>query len=508
MKLFLVAHRALIGVLVLAGAVLVSWFWQPEIALPVSAYGEPVRGESTQMNLELVGDVSETDRAPLANVEPRADNSEAIVEISEPIEEVASKVWDLIAELERIAVQEEEFHHLALPVMRELTRACAAEELSAEIMETVVYAADQNVLVRGAALVSVATLLPQPAFELGLLGWFGSERTPLELLRAAAIAAALRGEDSRCGLPLDLAFLCELQRKGDAGELRMPRIFPLRLERTVNQAHGDVLRRWLLTAEARATALYTAEAGPDMPQVAELLVTAELLYSVWGHAALNDFEIEAVVLEDAFKPEEKRGDDGLFYLRASNFLVHSLAPCNDRFFELVTKMAEMEDGILDSFATAMEGHLSNGLSVSLLAKIESVRYSIEGVDYIVLCEHLMTVGDGLASITDPEELERAFAYVEDIVQDEMVHQSARSTAIMTLEEHAPWEVLVRAVADVIQPGISSSLYAITVTSLVQEAGSDLARRSTARDLLVKARERVTEQRMSESLSAYIEQLSH
>lgn len=407
-----------------------------------------------------------------------------------------SAVWELIARLETHAEEPASFHELALPVIAQLGAACTEDEGAPEVLAQVVANEERSDLVRGAVLLGVAAELTQPEFDTTFFGWFGVIEASPELLRAAAIASALRGEKSYCSLPLDLGFLGQLQ----TAEAPLPNIYPLRIERLPSAPHLDVLRGWI-----EAAALAASEVEPTA--IGDFFVTAEVLFAVWGQAALQVAEIEAVVLAEAFKTEGQRATENTMYLRVANFLVHSLAPCNDRMFDLSVQMAESEDPVTAMLSQAMSEHMAGGLGIALIAKIESVRYATEAGSSAALSTYLIEVGEGLASIADPGELELAVNYLDAIVQDPIVDETARSMGLLVLSEHAPWEALLASATGALRAGTPEELQAIALASLVERAGSDGSRRARVITLLegVTGHERAVGRQLH--LNEYIEILS-
>lgn len=506
MKTYSVSYRVLAGGLLFVALLLISWLlWQPELARAVGAKGETERASRNVGLASPETELSVRERAALAS--PRiAATDEASVEIeAEPVLEVG--IWSLVAKLEALAEDPESFHELALPVLAKLTEACGNLECATKLLGEVILDDERDPLVRGGVLIAVATLLPANSFELTFRGWFTGADTEVELLRAAAVAAALRGVESHCGVALDLAYLGLLQGQGDQENLRLPGIYPLRLRRTVGQSHAEVLRGWLDDAETRARSVESSAAARDPKELTEFFVTTETVFAIWGHAALQDPEIEEVVVQRTLGTDAQHDPGALLQLRVAHFLVHSLAPCNDRFFDLVVRMQASEDPVVSAMTASMEGHLSAGIGVALMSKIENVRYSTEPGDYALLSACLLEVGDGLASIADPNELEWALEYLDNIVQDELVHPTARSIALSTLGENGQWPALARSFAGVVRRGVSRELYAAAVTSLMQAAGADPVRRSELVTLLDNAREFATDPWVRSSLTAYLEELS-
>lgn len=469
-----------------------------DVAAELDVRKEDVATAATLEPATLVRAEPAAQRAAVLRV--AAEGGDRIPEVGSIADESERELWALIAQLEELAKAPDSFHELALPVIAELDQVCAEAGTAQDVLEQVVTSEERSELVRGAALLGISTRLRPEDFDATFLNWFGVNAAPTELLRAAAIASALRGERSYCSLPLDLEFLGQLQAAGDTAELPLPRVYPLRIERIPNAVHLDVLGGWVDTAAAEVSAIEPAAIG-------DFFVTAELVFAIWGHAALQASSVESVVLGEAFKDEEQRASSNLMYLRVANFLVHSLAPCNDRMFDLSVQMAESEDPVVAMLSKAMSEHMAGGIGIALMAKIESVRYSTEVASSATLSSYLIEVGEGLASIADPYQLEQATSYLDAIIQDPIVDGTARAMGLLVLSDHAPWEALFTSAAGALQPGAPAELSAIALTSLVERAGSDHARRARVRVLFEGVMGHASEGGPHSSLAEYIEILS-
>ena len=491
---------------VFVAAVLVSLAWWSlagsELALVALAKSEGLSGEPPPAIAQLAEARVQSTRVSWLGEE--ADSPGASRSAGADVDDSNSEVWVLVAELERLAQEPESFHGEAIGVIDRLGTACEGGSVVAELLERVVHAPTRANVVRGAVLLAVATQVSEREFGGLLRDWFAAPKTPTELIRAAGIACAMRGSESNCGLPVDLGYLGKLQSMSG---VEVPGVYPLRIKRVLGPADSEVIRAWLDEAERRAAEFAQDPERVDHISIGEYFVTAELLFALWAQGALYDLDVERVVLQHAFKTAEQRSSDNLLYFRVANFVVHSLAACNNAMFDLVRDMAELDDPILKSVADSMIGQLSGGLGIGLVSKIESVRYGESNVEVATLLLSLDEAVEGLAAIEDPVAEEEARRYIDGLIVDPMVSETARASALITLAENAEWESCLETIGAAFDSRYTGELYAAGVTALVERAGDDAARCGQAIALMETARSSATEAWVRRSLQQYIAELS-
>ena len=428
-----------------------------------------------------------------------------------------NELWELVAELEALAENPGSFHARALPVVDRLSEVCSArlkesdrvagkggvndDPLSQpapderaildELVIEVVRSGERSALVRGAVLLAVSTLLDEGAFRVSFDACFRESGTPPELLRAAALAATRRGSESSCPYPLTLAKLADLPSDGS---VELPGFYALRLDRIVEPYEAEVLRSWLMAGDPRRSYFVRSPDSQalalDVEDLGEFFVTCELLFAVWGQRALLDVDVEESVVHEALLEEEHKWSPSLIYFRVASFLVHALAPCSDRLSEVSERMKSSQNPDLASMAELMEGMGTAGSSSALAAKIEKSRYAPDAVGQGELVLALMKAGDDLELLAsaDPELCEEFCLYLDGIVQDPVVTESGRATALTALARSGLANAIDESSARVLRSFGPDTLAAIAIQNLMQGARTDESRRARVLEIFEEVME--------------------
>jgi hypothetical protein len=458
-----------------------------------------------------------------------AQSMPASVSALAPAHERIHPAWPLVAELEQCAQDTASFHARALPVVERLETACRAEPLSPasaaneasggaahtagapapsaaprgpdaapsaatpigeaariadELFTRVVLSQEQSALVRGAVLVALAQQLDERSFWTVFDDWFAAgARTHDELLRCAAFAASRRGALTPCRQALSLAQLAGLPTSGASA---LPSYFALRLDRVVPAAAGVTLRRWLDSDDPRrvgfgggsgaaARGLTAAEQAAGL----EHFVTVELVYCVWALQCVTDLEVERSLLRTARM--ESGGGEALerMCVRASNFVLHSLAGCNSRLLEAASAARTSQNPILSTLAQMMQDAAVGGLSLDMLERIERLRYSREGADTVELMLLLIDLGEPLGAVPLDALAQRAqfTDYLTSIAADRNVDSTVAAGALSALQKGGTWTELREATAVVLRTDLDVLSYVLAAGALRERAAAQPALRS-------------------------------
>jgi len=402
-------------------------------------------------------------------------------------------VWDLVAQLERLAQDPPTFHARALPVIERLTDACPTAPatgmapLAERLVDEVVRAAERAPLVRGAVLLALSPRVSASTFRGVFDEWFlSSPEPPLELLRAASIAAAMRGEEAGCEGGISLA---ELAALGDSDSLPRPGWYPVRLTRLLEPYEAEGLRRWLFGPDARRDALrFSPEAAERElpPEQGEYVAACELLFALWGQRALVDAQVLAVVLREASLSAETLVDRPVVYLRAASFLLRSLAPCDARLRAAADGMAASEEELRRGLAEMVAGGIGGGLlSPAEIEQIASLRASPDedaGLDLMLFLGDLAERYEAMEG-EDREGLARDALVLADIALDPTLDEDARMSAIVAIRASGSWPALKRVTADLWRHGTSGTVMLLALETLSGEALESASKRAEAITML-------------------------
>jgi len=369
------------------------------------------------------------ERAPVARggeaADPPSPEPSALHAAPEP-----SEVWALVRRLEQYAAEGVRFHARALPVvlrLRELVsdadgRAEDRDALSAEVVGDATRAAR----VRGAVFLALAPALDGERFGARFREWVLHPDVPAELTRAAALAAEARGTPSACASAVDLRRYAELPM---APGVAPPELYPLRLTRVV----GD--------AEAAALHELVAAWSPDFEPArssaadADLLVTRELALLVLGQRALVDPRTLELV-ERVVEQRDLDTDFALIAIRASFYVVHSLAACRDAWRERVDRWAAGDgDALALGLAELLRSRFVGTPHEALLEQLELHRRSSSLSDQLRQLEALDELTALLAPDADPvapELRRRSVDLLMELAIDPEEEEMVRRTAILSL----------------------------------------------------------------------------
>lgn len=451
------------------------------------------------------------------------DDHEAPAQASEADD---TEIWRLVAELEVLAGDRETFHHRALAVIQRLTRACADHRAGREasdgrqrivltLLDRVVLEPERVDLVRGAVLLATSVPLPADVFERTFAALFDARETSSELLRSAGVAAALRGEDPRCGTPLDLAFLGGLQTALDG---TLPHIYPLRLNRMLGAPQSEVLRSWFgATESTRARFVLGAEAGsPEkQAQLQDYMITYELFFALRGHRALVDPELEQLVLERAGaisaiamlgdpNAAESVEQPNMIDFRVAVFLVHSLSICSDTMFDSAIALSESENPLALALADSMKGLVSGGFSVALMSDLERMRYSDKASDRTELFLSLWDAAESLAAMENPVDQERSAAYVSGFVLDPAVDGKVRAAGLSGIARAGQWDAFSKAARRVLLAESGKEVQNSAMNFLFAWPVKDRSKLSAVLEILEDVAQNSPSQKVRESCAQYLD----
>lgn len=510
---------------------------QAQAAAPTPS-GPPPSGATSSSEVEPSSATSAAARRELLAKEPVASHPAQAPKVEH---ERAHPAWDLVAELERFAQDAGTFHARALPLVERLDAACRTQPLwlgavaraegepraaaladsssaqdgsdssgsledatpggpaqpattpgQARIVEElftrVVLAGERAALVRGAVLLALAEQLDERRFWSVFDDWFAvGARTHDELLRCAAFAASRRGALTPCRQALSLAQLAGLPTSGASA---LPSYFALRLDRVVPTAAGVTLRRWLdsddprrvgfgARAGADSTAATRSAAAVEQSASLEHFVTVELVYCVWALQCVTDLEVERSLLRTARM--ESGGGEPLerMCVRASNFVLHSLAGCNSRLLEAASAARTSQDPILSALAQMMQDAAVGGLSLDMLERIERLRYSREGADTVELMLLLIDLGEPLGAVPLDALAQRAqfTDYLTSIAADRNVDSTVAAGALSALQKGGTWPELRDATAVVLRTDLDVLSYVLAAGAIRERVALQPALRS-------------------------------
>jgi hypothetical protein len=466
----------------------------------------PVAGrsaEGTEGNFaDLVAVDSEERRAGARapSTEQVAGESQALVDEQERAPDARHEAWALVARLEELARTPRTFHALALPVVDRMTAVCSKEsapgqsrsasgspEVVVELQREVVADPQRNALVRGAVFLALAPLLPESEFWGTFTEWTsGHADVPLELVRAAALAAARTGSPAPCKFALPLTKLTALPTLGAPD---LPGFYPLALDRIASGRACDAIRRWLDIDDPRRSLFRLGSGAPPggakLDEAGEYFVTVEILFCVWGHRSLEDTLVErAVLAETRFDPREV-ARRSLVSLRVAHFLVMALARCNPNYFDAAVAMTSVADSPLSDMLGELQRVLSEELGLATLERLERLRYSEKPSDRVNFTLALAALRDEFlrGETHDPEQRTLLLEYLCGLVADPGLSSMVRMNAIHAVAVGGSWEALLESAAASFLPGAPLDLAALALEPLLAAARSNPARRSEALALL-------------------------
>ncbi len=445
------------------------------------------------------------DDVPTAAVDTPAPTSKS-AEPTPPVADPLVDVWALVAQLEALASTRSTYHDQALAVIERLTEACRTVEATdsasapksdvwSTLLEQVVRAGERSELVRGAVALAIARGLPEADFWRLFDEWLLLPREgSLELVRAAALAAALRGDDAPCHRGLALGRLAALPGAED----ERPGIYPLVLDRLARPAASAALKAWIDLPDRRRRLFRVAapivEDALERAAAVDYFVAAEVLYCVWGHGALADSATERNLVSTALLEGVDAKDADLLTLRAAHFLLRSLVECSARIADGAKRARASSTPLVAGIARSMEGLGVGGLSLELMAELERLRYSRSSADEGELMMNLMDAGAALVELSRsaPADRLQAIEYLKAFASDSNVTEFGRNSALMALVDNVSWSELLLIARETLERGDSGVQAATAIDALLTGVGGDSGRRSQAIALLsdVSARSRI------------------
>lgn len=426
-------------------------------------------------------------------------------------------VWALIAQLEALANKPATYHEQALALIERLTELCeslesgpgstpiaggvatssttdqAARDTAGEavdvlgvLLEQVVRSVERNELVRGAVALAIARRLPEADFWRLFDEWLALPREgSLELVRAAALAAALRGDEAPCHRELGLSRLNAMP----GSEAERPGIYPVSLRRIASPAAGAALRRWLDLPDSRQV-LFRGEtpAIEDTKALASAIdyfVASEVLFCVWGHGAVVDSVVERELVRTALCEACESGPPDLLTLRAAHFVLRSLAECNAGLADGAHRASVSPIPIVAGLAKSMEALGGGGLSLKMMAEIERLRYSRSREEESDLLLLLVQANDALAVLGRSRTggRENAIEYLLALAEDANVAEMGRGAAMTAVTDNSTWDELLGVVRRALASGVAGMQNYTAISALVDAAGNDSGRKQQALQLL-------------------------
>jgi hypothetical protein len=426
--------------------------------------------------------------------------SEEPVDANTPERDLRREAWELVAQLEDLARAPKTFHGAALPVVDRLTEVCSSEaprggEDSAldartvveELHRDLVADPERDALVRGAVFLALAPVVSEIEFWGTFSEWTsGHPLVPLELVRAAALAAARTGGLSPCKFPLPLAKLTELPTLGSPD---LPGFYPLALDRIASGRACDAIRRWLDLDDPRKSLFRIRDSAPpadaDLAAAGDYFVTVEVLLCVWGHRSLEDTLVERAVLAEARFSLEDLPERGLVSLRAANFLVLSLARCNESFLDAAVAMTADSDAPNLDFVSEMQGMLGEELGLVTIARLERLRYSESPSDQADFTLALLELRNEFrrGETHDPDQRAVLLDYLCGVAADPGASSIVRTCAVNAIGSGGSWDAIREAAATSFQQGAPFDLSVLILGPMMAAARSNPAHRAEALELL-------------------------
>jgi hypothetical protein len=367
------------------------------------------------------------------------------------------------------------------------------------LLRDVVQAPDENPLVRSAVFLAISPRLDVAEFRAHFDDWIApGEAHPLELVRAAAIAAALRGPQSACHQGLRLGMVMNLPGDEDSG---IPGIYPLELRRTADAYGTAGIEAWLKASDARREALEQAPMdGPEATppessaqdqvgthsrlQLIDYWTTLALLYSLWGHAGLEDSAVVGRIVKDG-KPSMLRfSTKDVITLLPAVFLAQSLGPCNDRLAKLVVALENSGNDLYNSVVEAYAGCGQDPLRIEKLAKLKELRLSNEpfaDAQALSLLIEWRAVA-GRFSLASEQDRKTALTILAEVAGDPEAEVTERMMAWVCIDETDSPEIL-DASRLVCGPDMPDLLFGRLMTRLDQFSADESLRASLLEHLV-------------------------
>jgi len=254
------------------------------------------------------------------------------------------------------------------------------------------------------------------------------------------------------------------------------------LERVVPPAAGVTLRRWLDTDDPRRAGVGAGAQPVDAAgrsASVEHFATVELVYCVWALQCVTDLNVERSLLRTARLEYGESEVLERMCVRASNFVLHSLAGCNSRLLEAASAARASTNPILSSLAQMMQDSAVGGLSLDMLERIERLRYSREGSDTAELMLLLIELGEPLGAVPLDAPAQRAqFAdYLISIAADRNVDSTVAAGALSALQKGGTWPELREATAAVLRTDLDALSYVLAAGALRDRVAAQPALRA-------------------------------
>jgi len=203
------------------------------------------------------------------------------------------------------------------------------------------------------------------------------------------------------------------------------------------------------------------------------------VYCVWALQCVTDLEVERSLLRTARM--ESGGNEALekMCVRASNFVLHSLAGCNSRLLEAASVARTSPNPIVNSLAQMMQDAAVGGLSLEMLERIERLRYSREDGDTVELMLLLIELGEPLGAVPLDALAQRAqfTDYLTSIAADRNVDSTVAAGALSALQKGGTWAELRDATTAVLRTDLDVLSYVLAADALRERAAAQPALRA-------------------------------
>ncbi len=433
--------------------------------------------------------------------------------VDERVDPAAIEAWALVHQLEVLAQTPSRFHGPALPVIRTLRdvvartlvdiaspptrpaelgrgRAAPRTDLPGELISRVVLAAESPALVRGAVCLALAPFLSQRVFRDAFLEFLGTGSP--ELVRAAALAAGVRGTGSACGAGLDLGLLQSLPTTGVG---TVPGVYPIALTRVVDAESAADLEHLLVNGSAmlrRANSDQTLTTANDANAVIEEIVTREVIVLVLGHRSLVDTHLRQSLMarfQDSGGAWRVSVD-----LRVGVYLALALSDCDERYATATRRAKASSNPIVSGITRSIDNDSLGALDLAALGRFHGERWSKTPIEQAKFMMRLAELGERLARHESVDETYRAefTGFLREIVNDESEAENARMAAMNALRQSGDWDAVIHAAGDALRLYSSKGLKALALSALSDAAKHDSNARSSVEDALRIAQETATE----------------
>lgn len=464
---------------------------------------------------ELPGEPIERIPSVAPQPEPEVLAIAAVVEdpAEEPVVELPAE--NLVEELRRLAKEPDTYHREAVEVIERFQRDQPVQmrpvgpstiDVAGVLLETVVQSPQESQLVRGGVFLAIADRLTPEDFTGVFDAWLGGKSESLELVRAAAIAAALRGVPGECSAALNLQALQDLQEMMERDSL-LPAFYPFVLRRTVVGDAATALDGWLRTeySRARNEMMATPNTLIDARGVAytDYQGTAELLCAIWGTGSLSDRDTERWFVDHALMGLDGGPTEEHMLMRAYNYVVYSLSSCSDAFQAVTRAHLGSSDPLLAGVSSLM-GHLTNGAAGDVeLKKLRRLRYSKDPSDQHQVTTMLEGIHSGAAEAGSIDG--RLYRQLHEWAADSEVLESHRALAMGAIGKGASWKDLTKTATVVLAQGDDEMVCAFAIVALRKGAEEDRKRRPKVVMILKKALSRGLKGRMAKDAEGLIEE---